>query len=210
MSSVNSAFSKKLRPSFFKSLRLRWLWLAHAYSFNWAHKPLCDRFNVDVLRFNFAGRKINVCRSCTLLYAALIFTAPLLLACRIAGFDNLLRSYGPVAYVGLGTAVIGLSLPAWYKRWPRLMRDFLRAGIGVLLALTVYLLTTSFWWVGGMGAAGMYGFWKLYGHHRSHRKQNACSGCHEYGTSQVCSGFVAQADLLRAYESKATELLNQP
>ena len=38
---------------------MKWLWLRHSWTFNWAHKPLCERYARDVLRIG----RFHVCRS---------------------------------------------------------------------------------------------------------------------------------------------------
>ena len=50
-------------------LRMKGLWLKHAYTFLWAHKPLCDKFAGDVLKLG----PIHLCRSCVCAYGGIGF-----------------------------------------------------------------------------------------------------------------------------------------
>ena len=49
-------------------LRLKWMWLRHTHPFNWAHKPLCSRFQSGVLQIG----KLHVCRSCLFAYCGIV------------------------------------------------------------------------------------------------------------------------------------------
>ena len=181
-------------------LRLKWLWLLHAYPFHWAHKPLCERFQQDVLRIG----GVHLCRSCVLAYlglglaAAGSFFAHAWLQPRVSGL-----------FIGWGAVTVLLSLPLWYKRWPRWFRDLLRFSMGAVLALWGYLLITGHWAVGCGGGLALAAFWVFYRALRKKRKLHACDGCPEFGQPKVCSGYTLQAERMRNFEEQATELVMQ-
>jgi hypothetical protein len=179
-------------------LRLKLLWLQHSWSFNWAHKPLCGRFRENVLR---VGR-LHLCRSCTCLYAGIVAaTAAFALLAPAVGVPGLL------ALGGLMALVVGLSLPRVYKRLPRVVRDFLRFGVGALLVAATYVGMVSSAVAGLAGIAVLYAFWRLYRSRRAKRKLHECDGCPELKAEGVCSGFAVQAEDSRAFERDAAALV---
>jgi hypothetical protein len=180
-----------------KRVALRRLWWRHTYTFNLAHKPLCARFAHDVLR---VGR-VYVCRSCLLACAGAVFTGLGLLC---VGLPE--RRWLPVFYGSLA-AVMVLSYPPVYGLLHRLGRDVVRCGAGAVLALMATffvaghvglgLLNVAVFAIGYLASRGAYRRWKL----------DACDGCPEVGRGQVCSGYLRQADRIRAYESAAEDYL---
>ena len=178
-------------------LRMKGLWLKHAYRFLWAHKPLCDKFAEDVLMLG----PVFLCRSCTCAYGGivsgllLIFLAPL--------------SVGilPVLFLSALCGVLGFSAPPLYKRLPRFVRDILRFTSGALIPLSVYLCTRPGFWIGAFGLAVLFAFWVVYFRVRKARKLKECDGCPELEANKICSGFAMQAGHVRRFEQEATELL---
>lgn len=177
-------------------LGLYWLWLRYAYPFHWAHKPLCERFHRDVLRIG----GVHLCRSCTMAYLGLAGGAVL---CALSWQS--LDQIGAALFITLATLTIFLSLPTWYRRWPRPMRDILRLAMGVTIALCAYLLLSGQLLVGLLGALTLATFWKAYLVLRRSSRLNACSGCPELRDNAICSGFALQAERARCYEVAATE-----
>lgn len=170
-------------------LKLKLLWLRHAYTFHWAHKPLCDRFIGDVLRIG----PVHLCRSCVCAYAGIaagLFFIPVSAA---------------LFFTALA-AVIVFSAPPLYKRFPRILRDLLRFSSGALIPMGIRLSAGSLW-AGLAGLAVIVLFWYLYFKLRRNRKLKECNGCRELGQKGICSGFASQADHVRLYEHAATELL---
>ena len=178
-------------------LYLRRLWWRHAYTFNWAHKPLCDRFQANVLRFG----SVRICRSCSLLYASVLVTGLCLFL-----FNTSPSMLLVLLYSLLGPVLV-LSHPPLYDRFNRLGKDTLRVVAGILGAVMVTALFAGAFWL-TLPALGVfllsYRFsLKAYGR----AKRNACEGCPELGTGDVCSGFRHQLPHIRAYEMAATEHL---
>ena len=178
------------------------LWLRHAWWFHFAHKPLCRRFRGDVLH---VGR-LYVCRSCTMAYAGLLLgglACGLVAATRPGWFDLGM----PIALAVLGSVTVAMSMPGWYGRWPRPLRDVLRFSLGVTLATCAALVVAGQWLVGLLGAAVLLVCWAIYKTLRQARRQHNCDGCGELTTKAICSGYRRQARAVRRYETIATERL---
>jgi hypothetical protein len=194
-------------------VRLRLLWLRHAWSFHWAHKPLCERFSRDVLR---VGR-LRVCRSCTFAWAGVLAglgLPPLALTG---------TSLEAGMYIAAVVVTIALSSMTVYSRVPRTGRDVLRFAGGALVPAGVWVaaLASPVW--GALGLAALLVSWRVYSRAREGGKARACDGCAEVGAGRrsgsfggparpnrrgrVCSGFVEQAEHVRAFEREATELV---
>jgi hypothetical protein len=178
-------------------LRMKALWLKHAYRFLWAHKPLCEKFAGDVLRIG----KVHLCRSCVCAYSG-IFGGILLVLLAPLPADALPGYF----FAGLA-GVLALSAPPLYKRLPRRVRDLLRFAAGALIPLSILLAIQSSLWIGASGLAALFAFWLVYFRLRKARKLEACHGCPELGAGRICSGFEMQAEHLRRFEREATELL---
>ncbi len=179
-------------------LQTKLLWLRHAWTFNWAHKPLCDRFKAGVLKIG----PVHVCRSCTCLYAgvmlggiALLLTAPAGSTWLVAGFLAALL------------LVVAGSLPRIYRRLHRRLCDLLRFGAGALFPLAMYVGVVANPALGIAGLLGIYAFWRIYFAKRAVRKLHECDDCPELANSEICSGFREQASSVRAFEREATDLL---
>ncbi len=178
-----------------RTLALKRLWLTHAYPFYWAHKPLCGRFRQDVVRVGH----VHLCRSCLLAYTGM---AVGIATC--VGNPTWLQVYGVLVFSVLATATVLLSLPLWYKRWPRPMRDVLRFSMGLTIPLCGYVLFSGHIVTGIVGAVVLVAFWRFYLTLRRARRLESCAGCSELGTQSICSGYCMQAGQLRVYEEKAT------
>jgi len=177
---------------------MKWLWLRHTWTFNWAHKPLCDRFQEDVVRI---GRAC-VCRSCLLLYTGIIAGIVLLLVVE----RPLPR---PVVFAGvmLTALTVVLSAPLWYKKWPRRVRDVLRFSSGAAISFCLGLPFTGHVATGMIGVVLLVAFWMVCFRLRGSRKRQACDGCEQLRSRQICAGFAYQAQHIRRYEQAATEYL---
>jgi hypothetical protein len=188
-------------PSRFAALRTRlalgWLWWRHAYTFNVAHKPLCDRFRHNVWRVG----SVHACRSCTLLYGSALLTAVLLLCLQIP--DRLLF----LILYGLSGAVVPLSYPLLYERFPRWAKDLLRCATGVVIVLMVAFLLRGQYGLGLLNIAVFAAAYRLCLREYRKWKLRACDGCPELGREEICSGFCRQAARVRAYETAAEAYL---
>lgn len=173
---------------------LRWLWHRHTYWFNWAHKPLCERFRRDVIRF----RSVYLCRSCLMLWCG-TFAA---LAFSIAEWTP-----GNVVSGIVCTVILLFSFPKTYKKLPRAVRDLLRFLLGFTMASCVLMIFRGQYLHGISYLAVLFVFWKIYRRQRRVTKLKACVGCPEFKTESVCTGFRFQAECLRQYEEEATEYL---
>ena len=178
--------------------RLKWMWLRHTHTFNWAHKPLCDRFKSGVLHIG----KLHICRSCLCAYSGIFFGT-------ITAFvrPSLMANMKLLWFILTLTPVIVLSYPRLYKKFPRSIQDSLRLATGVLMSFTPFLLIYQNFLCGVTGVVVMFVFWRIYFHQRRMRKLHACDGCPELGLPKICSGFQEQAEAIRLYEIEATEFM---
>lgn len=98
--------------------------------------------------------------------------------------------------MSLALPVLVLSWPSWYPSLPRLLRDGLRAALGVLIACAsgVVIGAPLRWWpVLVLGAA----LWWAYRQQRARVQRRRCVGCPELGHG-VCSGYTEHARAMRA------------
>jgi len=180
-------------------LQLKLLWLRHSYPFRWAHKPLCDRFEHDVLRVGH----VHICRSCTCAYLGMA----LVIAAALAGF---LPTGSVFAAILLPVMLVTLagSHPRFYWRFPRGARDVLRLGAGASIALTATALLRGEWILSSVAIVALSLSWRHYKKKRGGRKSQACDGCPELGCSdKICSGFSQQAARIRRYEERAASII---
>lgn len=179
-----------------KAWQLKSLWWKQTWWFQFAHKPLCDRFHRETFRLG----KLRVCRSCTLLYSALAISLGLLATV----------SWPPISFALFSisfTAVLVASHPKAYRFWPRELRDCFRAGFGFLLPLTLFTAWKVHWFLPFALAGILWGVWSWYSRVRAERKPQKCEHCPELAEGGVCSGYQQQTDSIRAYEEAATELV---
>ena len=184
------------------SVYMRWLWWRHTWTFQGAHKPLCDRFHRDVLHMG----RLHVCRSCAALYGSLgvaLVGAPL--------YRDYLGTAVGVSVTGLLLSVLLLSSPAHYRHRGRLGRDLLRGLTGALGGVSLVALTTVACPWGIVNLVGLVVAWRVFRQTRNQyaTQSDACTGCSECGKEGICSGFQQQAMHLRAYEEAATTWLEQ-
>lgn len=183
-------------------LYLRWLWWKHTWHFQAAHKPLCARFHQDVLRIGH----LHLCRSCAALYGGLalaLLLAPL--------YQQGLNGLWGVLVGLLLSGVVLASRPTHYRHANRSTRDGLRFALGVLVGVSVVMLTSPLWPLGLFQLSLLLVAWRCYqGLRHEHAQVNdGCTGCPELDQPGVCSGFRKQAAHIRAYEESATDWLDQ-
>ena len=172
---------------------LRRLWWRRSYWFRWAHKPLCDRFQRDVLSVG----KVRLCRSCTLAWFGVAVGA---VAMAIGGTSTAWSA------VVLASMVVAASLPSRYARYPRWARDALRFSLGWVIGVGAVAVLIGPHLPGLLIAGGLAAAWAPFQASRRKRRQDLCHGCPQLGTG-ICSGFRAQAADARRYEEEATALL---
>ena len=181
------------------SLRTRlvlvWLWWRHTYTFNVAHKPLCGRFKDNVLRFG----RVHVCRSCTLLYASAAATVIVLVSVELP--ETALVPF----FYGLFVAVLLLSYPPLYERFPRPAKDAVRCATGSVMALMVAFFTGGHYWLGLLNVALFVAGYRFCLNEYKRWKLRACDGCSDLGRGEICRGYRSQAHGIRAYEAAAEE-----
>ena len=180
------------------NIHLKWMWLRHTHTFNWAHKPLCERYKSGVLRIG----KLYVCRSCLFAYSGILIgiIAALVYPTHIADLEltRLLFVLVPV---------VVSSYPRLYKKLPRFSQDILRFVMGGIIGIIPFLLIHRNF-ISGMTCVFVMGvFWRIYFHQRKIRKLHACDSCPELDLPEICSGFQHQSEAVRLYEIEATELL---
>ncbi len=184
--------------SIISTVYLKVLWVKKTYSFNWAHKPLCKKYEEDLIKI----KSIYICRSCFFVYLGMIM-------CFIFSiiFRNFFIEYGVFFLGGLLSFTLPLSYPTLYKLLPRKFRDLTRFSMGyIIIQIFLVLLFGHF-----MIALGVillsYSFWKIYFKQRAKRKIKLCSSCNEYSEVKVCSGYITQQSSIREYEEEATEYI---
>lgn len=177
----------------------KWLWLKHAWFFNWAHKPLCEPYHEDVLRIG----KLRLCRGCTMIKVGLAVALPLLL---------ILQPTLPVLVAGfiLGFAIAAaLSHPALHSRWPRWGKDALRFLAGACAAHVLALFLLGHLAMGTLAASACVGAYWLYARLRLPRRLERCESCAELGEG-ICSGYARQAEAIRAWDEDCVSRLGPP
>lgn len=107
---------------------------------------------------------------------------------------------------GLGVPTLALSGPWCYKKLPRIIRDLLRLLMGTIISLCVYLMVFRELLASVVIIFVLTIFWRFYLKARIKRRLHACDGCEELSDNTVCSGCQLQADGMRKYEQKATQL----
>lgn len=187
-----------MKTSFHQTVKLKFLWWKNTWWFQWAHKPLCDKFHKETFQFG----RLHLCRSCTLLYTALM--GALLLLCSVSLPAD---SFAFVAAcLGL---VLAASHPKVYQIWSRGFRDLWRAGFGFLLPLTLYTAWKVNWLLPVLSAGLLWIVWSWFSRVRSEVKSHKCENCPELNEEGVCSGYQRQSMAIRKYEEAATELVYQ-
>lgn len=182
----------------FLRMKMKLLWLSHAWKFIWAHKPLCSHFSRDVLKLG----SIYLCRSCLFAWLGIIIgTVSLLFS------TPFWQSRADLLLSGALLVTIPLSFPPVYKKLPRFLRDILRLLMGLVLPLTIFTLVNVDLRVGITAAATIFLFWYFYFKVRKQRKLHQCDHCSELKAGGVCSGFTRQACAVRKYEERATAML---
>ncbi len=180
------------------NLHLKRIWLRHTHTFNWAHKPLCDRFKPGILNIG----KMHVCRSCLFAYIGIF------LATIIACVYPLLITDMKLTWLLLSLApVIILSYPSHYKKLTRSLQDVLRLAMGTYIGFVPFFLIYRNCLCGIPTIILTLIFWRIYFYQRKMRKLHACDGCPELNSSKICSGFEQQAAAIRLYEIEATDLI---
>lgn len=166
-------------------------WWRHAWIFEWAHKPLCDAYGEDVLRIG----KLHLCRGCSALGLGLLFLGPLLLA----GIGADAR---PLAFAASFLPAAILSHPRLHSRWPRVVRDLLRASAGCAVASGIAMAFAGPTGPGLVALALLALTRLVYARQRAPRRLERCTSCPENGAG-VCSGYALQAESIRSWEESA-------
>ena len=122
-------------------------------------------------------------------------------------FREPLRDVAPAGFAALAGVTLALSFPVWYRRWTRPMRDVLRGMMGGTIALCGYLLLWGAPLPGLIGVAVLALFWRGYLAVRGSYRLKVCAGCPHLQENAICPGFALQAERIRRYEEKATDLL---
>jgi len=177
---------------------LKFLWLKKAYSFNWAHKPLCAQYEEDLLKI----KNMRICRSCFFAYSGMTINLLFLII-----FREFFIESGGIVISGLLSCTLPLSQPKIYKKIPRKFRDLIRFLLGALIVQTVFALLTGQLILPLVAICLCYISWKIYFKQRAIRKIDQCHSCPEYSEQTVCSGYRAQQSLIREYEEEATEYI---
>lgn len=180
------------------NLKIKWMWLQHTWTFNWAHRPLCDRFKSGVLQIG----KLHLCRSCMFAYTGMIFG--IIISITNAGFISQIKLIWLIFALA---PVIFLSYPRFYKRFSRVIQDGLRLAMGIFIGISPFLLIYRNFLSGITVVGVMLVFWRIYFQQRQIRKQHACDNCPELNLPDICSGFEQQAAAIRLYEIEATDFM---
>lgn len=185
-------------PNLTMNLRLKWMWMRHTYTFNWAHKPLCDRFKSGVFRID----KLHICRSCVFAYIGISFGI-------VTGllYPSMITDLKLTILALILTPVIILSYPRLYKKLTRFLQDILRLTMGMIIGFVPFFLIYQNFLCGFTSMVVLLVFWRIYFHQRKVRKLHACDGCPELDLPEICSGFQQQASAIRLYEIEATDFI---
>lgn len=182
----------------YNPLRLWWmeriLWWRSFLPIVFAHKPLCERFRSHTIRIG----KINVCRSCTIMYTSIGLSALLFFA--LGWHQNISALW--VSVIVLMTVV--LSFPPLYGARPRWLKDVIRASLGVSIVGIGALLIQQHWGAVVMIAGVMWVSKIIFQTIRKRRMATACDGCPEYASNKICSGYRLKAQRMRLYERVLT------
>lgn len=175
-----------------------WRWWRHTGWFQFAHKPLCDRYAHDVLK---VGR-LRICRSCTALYCGMFAT--------VAALSFLSHSATLLwtMTLAVGTFTLAASWPTWYARWSRPFRDVLRGGLGAWLGMLAVLAIKHHSWPAVAGMVALIPLYRAFQRRRQSLKQLRCAGCAELGKG-ICSGYEQQAVSIRNFTLEVEERLNR-
>lgn len=179
---------------------LKVLWLKKTYSFNWAHKPLCEKYQEDTIKI----KHIHLCRSCVFVYLGMLTSLAL-----FTTFDNIASKDGYLLLCTLFFFTLSLSHPVVYKKLPRLLRDLLRYSLGFLILQTFFMALQGHFFLAACSCLLLSLFRLVYYQKRAQRKLEKCYRCEEYSDSKVCSGYHRQTLLIREYEEEATEYIIQ-
>lgn len=186
------------RLSISSTIYLKILWLRKTYSFNWAHKPLCEKYEEDLIKI----KDVSVCRSCFFVYLGLISNLVFSLM-----FHNFYVAYGRIILSGLLLFTLPLSYPTLYKKLPRKLRDLLRFTMGYLIIQIFFVFLRGHFVYSLAAVLLSYILWKIYFKQRAKRKIDLCFTCNEYSDQKVCSGYKTQVLLIREYEEEATDYI---
>lgn len=164
----------------------------HTWWFRHAHHPLCTPYAGDVLTLG----KLELCRSCTLVYGTLCAAAPLLFFWNVAA-----RPDWAVSFLLLAAVAAGLSCPPIYRRLPRLAKDGARTLLGLLIAAWIVSALAGQFLLAGASALPLLALHRVYGRLRQGpESRERCETCPEYREGTICSGFTRQAEAHRALE----------
>ncbi len=158
----------------------------HAWPVRFAHHPLCARHRQETWRIG----RMFVCRGCASLALGLATGVGAVFTFEAISSAWLAATLAPI--------VLLLSWPTWYPRLPRVMRDLLRAALGILIVFTshaVFSAPLQLWPVLPLFLAA----WWLYRRTRARVQLRQCDGCPELGRG-VCSGYAVHARAMRAIE----------
>lgn len=172
-------------------------WWRHAWPYRWAHKPLCERFTHDVVRLG----RLNLCRGCLALWSGVLGAGAL----AFAGIPTA-KTAALILTILLPTVAI-LSHPSLHARWPRPVRDLLRASAGAAVPLALQALARGrpIEGLAAIGALG--GVVALHRMRRAPQRAAMCDGCPELDRPGICSGYRLQARATTAHERRMEENL---
>ena len=181
--------------SIIQSIYLKFLWLKKTYPFHWAHKPLCATYREDLLTI----QSLYICRSCFFGYLG-IMTG--LLFSIVPHPFHLKQSAILAAITWL--VILVVSLPKFYKKFSRQLRDLIRFSTGFTLVQIVFMFLHGQFILPLICCAVSSIVWTIYYKQRARRKINLCHSCQEYSHENVCSGYKKQQLMIRSYEEEAT------
>lgn len=171
-------------------LRYQLLVIKHCYKYLLVHKPLCDKYKDNtLLLFN----KIYICRGCFYIYLG-IFLSITANTFIHSNYINYLLFFIPL--------VILLSYPKIYKKFPRLIKDFIRFFGGVIIAQS-FIFSIKINLVSGLFIlVVIFLFNNFFNTIRKNKAHNACINCPEYKENKICSGYSEQIEKIRLVEEE--------
>lgn len=186
----------------FQSLYLRARYIHTTRSFYFAHHPLCETYQEEVIHW----RNYYLCKGCFFGYLGI------LLGITVGIIDWLtinLINHLSISFLML--LIPTLLLPSFFSiffKFPRLIKNIIRLLMGIAIGMTVNivlffdsflikLITLSIF------ILGYFVFTRI----RKRFKKDLCQGCHFLNREQVCPGFNPTLKYIREFEKYASEYI---
>ncbi|MCK5581559.1 MAG: hypothetical protein KAJ18_09850 [Candidatus Omnitrophica bacterium] len=173
-----------------------WVWLKCFGPILFVHKPLCEKFQQDIVRV----KNILLCRGCCFVWAGVF------LFCFVLSYWVQVHM---VIFLLAGGVVVILSAPKVYARFPRWGRDIIRLGLGVLMAFVGWLILKQYYVSAGGCVFVLLILRATYVLKSRQLSIQTCESCAEYRNMDICSGFAQKKEIMERYEKHLERRLTQ-